>query len=89
MRSAEIVNTLVSLKQKSLSVNSRAQVITMSNGGELATGGGPYPVRALYENEWFYKADNELVCEDEGGSCVKGSGEGAYAATWTVLILVK
>ena len=48
MRSQDIVNTLVTLKQKSLSVNSRAQVITMSNGGELATGGGPYPVRALY-----------------------------------------
>jgi len=47
MKSQEIVNTLGTLKQKSLSVNSRAQVITMANGGQLATGGGPYPVRTL------------------------------------------
>jgi hypothetical protein len=64
MRSQEIVNTLQTLKQKSLSVNSRAQVITMANGGQLTSGGGPYPVRALYTMiEWGPYCEGDIMAK--------------------------
>lgn len=44
MKAQEIVNTLVTLKTRTQAVNTKAQSITMANGHEMATGGGPYPV---------------------------------------------
>lgn len=48
MKASEIVNTLTVLKTKTQAVNTRAQAITMSNGKEMSSGGGPYPVRSLH-----------------------------------------